>query len=418
MRKYILFTILLVSLLLSFSIGVAALGEDYLFSEMYWRTVFQNTTTRFSRYSTTDYIRPSLTDTRLFALLNGGVYGAEGDGEPTPLIVSPVDGYDITGGSIFLPVDLDVLPNQTLGLTFFVVYEQSYPLPMTQEPFFSLTSNDNSDVSFDVSISSYNGDSNLIYLGTWNSSVGGFQESYGGYGYVINCSWTNNTTSTEHINSLIFYQRYYDQIGLYNRNPSFYFGVSVSNNAAVVLPSYVETNLINIGNLLKLNNDKFDVLLSDVDSLLDLIDWIYNDLQLSTSYTIDTYGKVVELLEAVNTVAESLSYNGMHTSNIHRYLSEPDELQEATIQEIKDLLIEAKSELSEMKETIDSVVVPQLKDINDVNQDINVKIDEALASPELNTVLGSIFEQGTVITMLLMVISTCTIGYVLFGKKD
>lgn len=396
-NRIICFMVIL-SLLLSSS--AFALGNDFTFSNDWYLAVVENSSYLLyppSGSAISSVVRndsSSWSDDG-FVLFDGNVVGAEGSLDTIPNTASPFvyfykDISNIERMTFNSPLSVTVRNGQTLNINLLLLLTSNYSYDVVNGTEVRFTLSNGSVVtgvkSQKVSASASIGSIELDYSGKYT----GFDKEYSGTGNMIMASWTNNTGEDVVVSYITtkWTSQYIDR----NFTSNIYYGFFCeSGGKSVVLPSYVEDNFSMISSsLINIDND-FDEALSELASIK------------------------AELIA----LADKLNQSGSTTNNYYQTITQATEEQIVKQEQLDELVATARSELEEMKEVIQSVTVPTASDVSSAttSQATQLSIDDALGNQDLNQIFSTLFQNSTISTMLLMVVSIATVGYVLFGKR-
>lgn len=392
--KKIIYPILMLALLLSLSLSAVALGNSYTFTTSWWQAVFNNIV--FYDGSTR-----SVEPQEGYAQVDGITFDPGIDYENRFIWFERIASSSTISITIPLNVELP-LGYDSLNLTFLLSSMKNITINSVAlsvggssvTPEYTYTTSD-----VDFGYLTYSG-SNTIFTPVYSGSGGRLDIDY-----IKNISSKAQTIDSLTIN-----------LTMSASSGSIALGAFGSTNT-VVLPDAVYDSLYNIKVYVQQLYSRMGTLIEEVRDIQTQLDDVLQELALNNITSEDANGYLLDIMSKLDELASAIGQSGSYSLQLSQYLQQPNEDQQQATEELKSLVQDAKDELAEIKETLTSVTVPTMSDIEEVNSDINVTIDEALQSEELTTVLGSIFEQSTVISMMLIVISLATVGYVMFGKR-
>lgn len=396
--KKILCLILVFALLLSLSLNTFAMGNDYTFTSLWWQIVFSNASylvTKTDNTTASGSFSEVGTD---YLVGNGELLTEEVNGNGLEFVNVNSSNPKTSIINYYIPVDVSILPGQTYTGTFAVVFNDIPGSDVTIRCRI-FAEGLSSDYNLASVTTQYFNDLNIVARPVVNSDL-----IAGGSGYLINVEFTNTTDGTLSVDNLYF------RVASSEAFNHVYFGVLAPYGETVILPPYVEENLVSMGNTLKEQ-------LASLVSLENMLGVVSSKLDTSNSLNTETVALLEDLLTAFESLSDNLGVSQNISQNIYNYISEPDEENEQKVAELQQALKEAKDELAEMQETLTSVTAPTLSDIDDVNKQINISINEALDNTDVSSILEKLFGNSLIITMLLSVVSIATVGYVLFGKR-
>lgn len=394
MRKNrIICFVVILSLLLSSS--ALALGNDFTFSKEWFSLVVFNSSFEYvnndSKYGYYVVGEKDLTITTKFCAFDDtGIVGNLDN--PFPFVyydslfsyIPNTPNVDKT--LVFTsPLDVSVQRGQTLNLQSMLFSNSYNNLNISvQRVRFNLS--DGSTI-LNVPFSSDFGSCSLgsVSLNS-NGIFTGFQSEIDGAGNLVNITWTNNLDKDVKVRSVRVEF-------LINKNLSgFYYGFFANSfKESVTLPSYVEENLSTISSELMTVNDNFEEALNELEAIK----------------------------SELASLAEKLNQSGSTTNNYYQTITQATEEQVVKQEQLDELVATARSELEEMKETLNTVTVPTSSDVSSAttSQATQISIDDSLSNATINGVLGKLFENTTLVTMMLSCISIATVGYILYGKR-
>lgn len=429
MKKIIILFFVVLALLTTSSITAFALGNDFTFSPAWYDGVLNNslfsyTKVEYNGNTGNESIVSEGSDLEIsdlhnayilnsYVRLNGNLVGSNASpnkyvyfeyGDSYKGQVAPSEGFKVV--EFDSPVSVTVEPNQTFNfqVLFLIKHHPSnsnysgYEYEINIRDIIRLI--DKNDHIYTLSNSNETNKKESLYykdveLGhlqySSSSSIHGTWVTDNTYeGHLINCSWTNNTDSSITLKSI--HSRFNRLISTSWLIPGFLYGfISQNSDNSVVLPSYVEENLIDIKNELLSQSSDFKTLLRELD-----------DLQI----------QIDELIAAQSSSSSLIN-------NYYQTITVPTEQQVIKQAELSQAVADAKHQLEEMKEVMTSVKVPTAQDVFTATNSTQtqVSIDEALNNTDINNILKSLFDNSIIVTMLLSVISIATVGYILFGKR-
>lgn len=393
MRKNrIICFVVILSLLLSSS--ALALGNDFTFSSQWFKSVVDSSLFECQNKSGSyDYYYVNQTFNNVdsyFCNTSSGFIGSFDN--PSSYVFYyhySSNGYtDIRyfddSINITSPLGLTVRRGQTINLQSMLFVQDSNIDLKNVSVRFNL-SNGTTIVNVPAKLSKDSCDLGTITLNS-NGVPTNFTTKYSGYGHFFDISWTNLTDEDVYIKSV---RLHFDtDYTIYNFRYGFF---AEGSRSEVVLPSYVEDNLSMISSELISVNDNLEEALDELEAIKS------------------------ELLS----IAEKLNQSGGTTNNYYQTITQATEEQVVKQEQLDELVATARSELEEMKETLNTVTVPTASDVASAttSQATKVSIDDALGNQDLNKIFSTLFQNSTITTMLLMVVSIATVGYVLFGKR-
>ena len=392
MKKY---RIICIALLLSLLLSPLsfALGNDFTFSGEWFTSVLLNTTVEYFRegeyfyYKVKDW-NNGYTDSLFCKVFDSGFIGSYDN--PSQYIYYDGLSERIDDQLNFIsPLNVIVRKGQTFNIQSMMIAPNSYVPDLSKKTVVRFNFSDGSVLM--------NVPTQILYtyasIGTvsLNSSgvVTGFDSEITGKANIFMTSWTNNTDSDVLLTSITYF------ISATSSEPirNFRFGYFADGaKESVVLPGYVEDNLSMISSNLIDINDDFDDALDELSQIK------------------------IELASIV----EKLNQSGSTTNNYYQTITQATEEQIVKQEQLDELVATARSELEEMKEVIQTVTVPSASDVSSAttSQATQISIDDSLSNATINNVLGKLFENTTLVTMMLSCISIATVGYILYGKRS
>lgn len=388
MKKIIVF-ILSLCIIVSLSIPSFAAGVDYEYSPEWFTAIINNTSWRGLDVDG-NVTRGTYSESDIdFLSLNGKIFGYNviGD-EPFPLVVNSFRGNDIRSVNMYFPFDVTVLPNQSIELSLVLLFTSTIQSP---DDVYTAMSFNYNDVSY-----SFVGDSVIyddIILGDliYNSSgdiITGLEPNYSSNGKFITYTYTNNTAVSQHISSVNWLVRSPSITDTFN---IFTFGFIANNTSAVVLPSYVENNLIQIGNELKKQTSYLD----EIIAILDIL---------------------VEGMDSVGAAVGSISSS---SSSYQDKVITPTPEDVEKDEEVNQIIEQEKQEQEEILETLDEMnqYVPSDDTLDSMQEYSHTMIDVTETSPSFQSAIGDLFFNSIFLPILLAAFGFATASYVFFGKR-
>lgn len=402
MKKIISVIFLMLALLLSFSLNAFAIGNDWTFNSNYFSVAMANSTNYFgytsdngsvSKVSTSEY-RVRFNGVEITYPLVGGIYkGTASNGSFNESY------YVVDYMSFNIPMVFTVPAGETVTFQFYIQgYVRGAYNPYVDIESVSaglkLNSNNNTIILSDIQYNKVSCDSEIgKQVVDLTGQQTGFEVIEAGEGFLFTIKYNNNSSYDRKFKSFHFNVTL-DNNTFYSANESdnqhfLYYGFFAEKESNTILPSYVEENLISIGNEIKTTNEKLQTLISQIEELQKQLEEIKNEMGGNSSTTNNYYNQIVN----------------------------PSPEQTAKQQELQQMLDTAKEELAEMQKTMGTVTVPTASDISSATSyDTQVSIDNALNNEDVNGILSLFFDNSLILTMLLSVISIATVGYVLHGK--
>lgn len=404
MRKNrIICFMLVLSLLLSSS--ALALGTDYTLTPTWFYSVLRNsqvTRVLSNGDRVSSYIRSGDFEiTSKYVMGDGMILGSLPEINDTSHLLSFVNAYHYDQNasakkSLYIrsPFNVTVAPNETLNFQIMLFLVDSYSgddiyQEYDTESSLSMTFSDGTGVN----LSSYFKKNYYSYaeLGgvnrDYNGNVTGFTSEVQGEAVQLIVSWKNTLGHEVTVNNVDFYTLYNGTNYFYK----YYYGFLTESGVETVLPDYVEENLANIS----------------------------HQLEIHTEQNYAVLEELAQIRIQLDALKEAMSSGSNTTNNYYQTITTPSESQTSKDEELNNLVTEAKKELEEMKEVIESVKTPTFEDISSATTSAStqVSIDNSLSNSTINGVLGKLFENTTLVTMMLSCISIATVGYILYGKR-
>lgn len=376
MKKY-LFIFFLVLLSLSLSLSSFALGNTYVFSDVWNAAVFTNSIV--------------LTDSdQSGELISAGILSLTQDSSSFEIGFD--DSLDFKGiqysgdrkssFDVQVPINLIVTDNQTLFCDFYFLSTQtlnSFNLSLTG---LSATSN----VSIPVTLTEYS--SGLLNSPTYSiyGGVSGYTEIYNANSvYKISISY--NPSNTINIQSLVF---------------NITLSSSVSGVSSFVLGAFGSTDLVSLP-----------------EGVEDYLADISNKAGLTNSRILALINEIRSLQTKIDTIVSSIGSSSSTTNNYYNQILNPSDDNSDTLAQLEEDLTAAKEELAEIKEVISSVPVPSSDDLFNTStiSDSEEFITNAFDDPDVQLTFSSLFSIPIFLQLLLAVGALATISYVLYGKR-
>lgn len=375
MKKF-LFILFLVLLSLSLSFNTFALGNSYVFSDLWNSLVF----------SEAKILRNNTTTVEGDLISSDGLVFTAGDVIDLGITGTHFKGvkYGYSAGStsltVSLPVNISVANEQNLSWQLFFVTPDLWDTDTVQISAYGIHGN----TTYPISTSVRFGTNLKLYSPVYNSTggVSGSTTVFSGNSCaMIDLSYTIATGTA-----------IFDTIDITFNNlssSSFVLG-ALGSLDTVSLPSDVVSMIKDISNNTNLTNSR----------LLSLIN------------------EIREMQTTLEDLLGSIGSNSSTTNNYYNQILNPSEDHSNTIAKLEQDLASAKEELFEIQEVINSVPSPTYDDLASANSDgisSSLSIIQSDVSQELFT---SIFSKLDFLTgMILSVLAIATLGYVLFGKK-
>lgn len=387
--KKIIVLLLSLSILISLAIPSYAAGVDYEYSSEWFTAILNNTSWRGldvdgtitrGTYSNSD------TD---FLSLNGKIFGYNSIGdEPYPVVINSFRGNDIRSINSYFPLDITVLPNQSIELSIILLFTSAIENP--DDVFTSLGFTYN-DVSYSFSGSSVGYDNIVLGDLIYNSSgdiITGLEPNYSSNGKYITYTYTNNTSVSQHISSVNWLVRSPSNTETFN---TITFGFIANNTTAVVLPSYVENNLIQIGNELKKQTSYLD----EITAILDIL---------------------VEGMDSVGAAVGSISSS---SSSYQDKVINPTPEDIEKEEEVSERIESEKQEQEEILATLDKVEDYNItkNQLDDISTEITTVLSSTKENKNLFDVFNDIFFGPFATIFITFVFTFATVSYVFFGKR-
>lgn len=393
--------LLLFAFILSFSFSICsfALGNDFTFNVNYWNSVLENSSSTF-------YDSTGLACTNSYGVNTETKYTKVSDTlVDYPIVLTEWSSYSGNGNftdfAFGIPVYFNIKPGETLNFQFLlagvpklnttIIDSYSFRLRRTNGAFMNLSSVAN--VLFNKQITNVE----IGYLDVVSSPNGdynNFVSEVTTKGWLLNLTYTNETDSDVAINQIALNLSTTNTYGLKGSRSNgevIYYGFYASKDNDVPLPSYVESNLIDIGNQLKSANENLVLIQSQINSLL-------------------------SELEALK---ESIGDNNSVVNNYYEQVLQGDPEVIERQEQIKEEIISAKQETEEILETLGQVNNFELstEHIDSVSSSISTNLDNYVSNGDPGSVLSIFFDNSLIMMLLLTVFSLATVRYVLFGKS-
>lgn len=408
MKKTIIIIFMVLALLMTSTVPALALGNDFTLTPAWYKAVLNNTHINANLRNGESLSFKPIDDSytyvsqyflNLDGTLVGGIY------EPRPFTYIEY-GFEndrssprqtgIDWISFNSPMSVNVLKNQTFDFQIVMLcgdqLSSSYynlsgtvRLNFSDGSYYSLSSPELNKLYYE------NAQAVSLSLNT-SGVVTSIDAHYSGEAVVFNCSWLNNTSSDKTITSVTTsYSNAYTSSKL--PITGFCFGfLSEAENNNVSLPSYVEENLINIGNTLSEQSDKLTDVLTELDEI---------QIQL-------------------NTLIESAGSSSSTTNNYYNTITEPTESDEERQEEILKQIAEAEEAIKVLEENeadLQKRFDDLSSDLGTVDAEIKNFQDAFLTDDSTKSFFEHLFNMGILSIILPVVLGLATVSYVLFGKR-
>lgn len=377
MKKF-LFIIFIVALSLSLSLNSLALGNEYTFSDAWNSVVFSNVNV----YNGTDTVPAGFISAGILSATNSNGSISFGYDDGLSFKGAEYSGSRASTFTVSIPCNISVSNEQTLTWNLWFLTSSD----LFSADFSAYAINDSTSVSLPVTAVKY--DETLLTNLVYNSSGGisGTSDVYtGNSAYCLTIKHQPSSGSTV-IKSLAL---------------SFTLSTSVGGVTSFVVGALGSTTPVSLPS---------DV----VETLKD----ISNDTGLTSSRLLTLINEIRSLQTKIDTIVFSLGSNSSTINNYYNQILNPSEEQEVTLSELEDLLNEAKQELAEAKEVINSVQAPTSEDLSAVNSLGTTQALYVIESEQTQEIFSFIFSKLEFLTgLILTILAIATLGYVLFGKK-
>lgn len=395
MKKIFFIIFICITLFLSFSFNSFALGNDWSFNSNYYTTALLNSNSNFYTLNGSVYNDTSRTISNAYLKIGGTLAPNEFIYRSFSQTETSQGFYDFGFG---VPMNFTVEPNQTVNFQFVIAGKSAYSaLNIDNYAFRLRRSNDN--VFMNLSSSNYvsfNSRLTSIVFGHMvsNGSVEYFQEDFTQQGFLVDLTYTNTNDTSISFNMLAL-NLSVNEVGGFladrTEDEYIYYGFFSTKDTNTILPSYVEENLISIGNELKLANDRLLQLISEVQNLSKELEDIKASLGASSTVTNNYYEQVLkgdpEVIERQEAIAEEL--------------------------------IQAKREADQIIEELAQVENYKIsvEQIGSISTNITGSLDDYMASGATKSLFSIFFENSLIMGFLLSAFSLATVSYIMFGKR-
>ncbi len=403
LKKVIIF--MLVGVLSLTLIPAYALGNDWTFNTIWYRSVVNNayavTTNEWATSASEGKLVNLFPDYNIFtgvAILDG--YNV---GNPLPQYSSGLSAVAFPAYSNKAEYMTNTEGNSELGYKYYT-YDISFPFGVVVPShssmnfqFFQMFSNQfipNSTVRLNFSDGKHlflSGDNKKVST-YYNSELGNFTvdgngtvvdyDTYSkGTMTVFDCSYNNDTPFDRTVESVSIYTATKGNFG--------YVGFFAENSNPVVLPDYVE------------------LLLSEIAT--ELLN-VYSSSQ-------SNYNQLLTLTRTLNRIESLLGEDSAAVNQYYQTIVQPSQEQIIKQEELAQKVEEAKEQLAEIQSIIEKEPTVSYDDVESVTSQADLSIDEALKNEDTKKFFELLFNNSLISTMLISVIALATVGYILFGKK-
>ena len=404
-KKIILFCMVL-SLLMTSTISSFAMGNDYTLTPVWYDAVLDSTEVTASRsgsqiitgniesqYIDNNYLQVN-GDLVLGGLQNPDVFSNYFYGTSSGTFSPPTD-EGVNNLTFFSPFNVELLPGQTINFTPAIfIKDNSASAQYNMSAACRITFSDGSYHQLntnEIGRKYYsNADIVTIDLNTSGVPVGVDVVEHGEL-VILYCNFTNNTDS-----SLLISSFNVSLSSLYTYNGwnvlGFRYGfISTPSDTIVNLPSYVEDNLINISNKLASQDEHLKSILREFD-----------EVQLQLQALID-----------------SESSGNSIITNYYQSILEPTTEQLIKQEELTAAVEAAKEELEELKEIIETAVMPDSDELSSLTSSSSSQeiIASSLNNEVFNDAFSLFFSYDFIVNMLFCSLTFATLGFILFGKR-